>query len=247
MLKIEKIGTCTLILGDCLDVMPALPRASVDLVLTDPPYGTTACSWDSIIPLDTMWDCLRSVMKPAASAVFTSAQPFTTKLISSNIDEFKYDWVWRKSKATGFLNSNRQPLRNKEDILVFCSGQTTYNPQYGRGASYTAKTGSKTENYGSFKSIEIKNDGRRCPLQVLDFAGATSTVHPTQKPLALMEYLIQTYSNAGESVLDFTMGSGTTLVACQRVDEATRQGDMFVPTVKPKPIENEDMFAGSAS
>jgi len=213
----------SLIHGDCLDIMPTLEAESVDLILTDPPYGTTACKWDSIIPLEPMWEQLRRVIKPNGAIVMTSAQPFTSALVMSNPKMFKYDWCWRKPKGTGHLNAKKMPMRDKEDIVVFYAKQCTYNPQMTDGEPYKFKMGKPKANgqdcYGDYKRVGNDNSGFRYPKQVLDFNihGRVKS-HPTQKPVALMEYLIKTYTNEGETVLDFTMGSGTTGVACKNLN-----------------------------
>jgi site-specific DNA-methyltransferase (adenine-specific) len=208
--------------GDCLERMKEIPDGSVDMVLTDPPYGTTACKWDSIIPLEPMWAQLKRVIKPNGVIVMTASQPFTSILVCSNLEMFKYDWTWEKPKGTGHLNAKKQPMRNKEDIVVFYSKPCTYNPQMSEGEPYKNKAGkdhssssSMTESYGAYTNFRNDNNGVRYPKQVLKFGVVErGTVHPTQKPVALMEYLIKTYTNEGETVLDFTMGSGTTGVAC---------------------------------
>lgn len=207
--------------GDCLEKMKLIPAGSVDMVLSDIPYGTTQCKWDAVIPFEPMWEEVRRVLKPNGAAVFTASQPFTSALVMSNPHEFRYDWAWRKTKATNHLNAKKMPLRNKEDILVFSQEVCVYFPQYTEGSPYKAKAGdvekstSMTASYGSYTNVRSDNPGRRYPLQVLEFGTVQrNTVHPTQKPVALMEYMIRTYTNEGETVLDFTMGSGTTGVAC---------------------------------
>lgn len=209
-----------LIHGDCLDVLPTLEDGGVDMVLADPPYGTTACKWDSVIPLEPMWEQLKRVIKPNGAIVMTASQPFTTTLIASNMKMFKYCWVWEKPKGTGHLNAKKQPMRSVEDIPVWYKKQSTYNPQMKAGKPYKEKSGWKGtsgyEGYGVDKRIGSDNEGFRYPKQVLRFGVVErGTVHPTQKPVSLMEYLIKTYTNEGETVLDFAMGSGTTGVACQ--------------------------------
>ncbi len=206
--------------GDCLAVMPIIPDESIDLILADVPYGTTACKWDSIIPLEPMWDQLRRLIKPNGAIVLTASQPFTTKLIASNMKMFKYDLVWYKALGSGHLNCNRMPMRNHEQILVFYSSLPTYNPQMTKGKMRTkgSTRGNTTENYGEFKGVTSRND-TYYPQSVIDITNGDRTSehqHPTQKPVALMEYLIKTYTNEGETVLDFTIGSGTTAVACIR-------------------------------
>lgn len=207
-----------LILGDCLQEMKSIKDNFVDLVLADPPYGITACKWDSIIPLEPMWEQLKRIAKPKAAIVMTASQPFTTILISSNLDWFKYCWVWEKEAGTGLLNSKKQPLRNHEDIPVFYREQCEYNPQFLKGKAYVSKKGGETNCYGNSGNIFTDNPGRRYPKTILKFKRDKSKQHPTQKPVALMEYLIKTYSKKGQTVLDFCMGSETTGVACANLE-----------------------------
>lgn len=198
-----------LILGDCLEKMKDIPDGSVDMILCDLPYGTTQNKWDSMIPFDALWKEYKRICK--GSVVLTAAQPFTSSLVMSNINEFKYCWVWKKSKPTGHLNAKKQPLRNTEDIVVFYKNQTTYNPQ---GTRPTDVMVSRTNrgNYGEC-SKTTRQTVTGYPTTILDFR-TENGIHPTQKPVALMEYLIRTYTNEAETVLDNTMGSGTTGVAC---------------------------------
>lgn len=208
--------------GDCLDIMPTLAPGCVDMVLCDLPYGTTQNKWDSVLDLARLWAAYARLGKPSAAKVFTAAQPFTSALVMSNAREFKYDWVWHKPKGTGHLNAKKQPLRDKEDIAVFYAEQPTYNPQMTPGTPYKNKAGkdhtsksSMTESYGSYTNFRNDNAGLRYPKQVIAFGVVErGTLHPTQKPVALMEYLIKTYTNPGDTVLDNCMGSGTTGVAC---------------------------------
>jgi len=208
-------------LGDCLDVMQGIPDGSVDMVCTDPPYGTTACKWDSVIPFEPMWAQLKRIVKPNGAIVLTASQPFTSALVMSNVEMFKYDWVWQKTRPTGVLNAKIQPLRDKEDVLVFYSKQPSYNPQgllqvnkmVGTGATKANSLGNATGKITQTDTGKYLQKYGNYPRQTLVFKGASKTIHPTQKPVALMEYLIKTYTNAGETVLDFTMGSGTTGVA----------------------------------
>ena len=210
-----------LLLGDCLDLLPTIADDSIDLLLVDLPYGTTACKWDSIIPLDKLWEQYNRVCKEDAAMVFTAAQPFTTVLAASNIKNLKYEWIWEKPQGTNPMNAKVMPLKSHENILVFYRKKPTYNPQmwystpYSGFKSDTAKIG---EVYGKAQSKHRDNpDGSRYPKTVLKFKQEKG-LHPTQKPVALMEYLIETYSNPGDTVLDNTMGSGTTGVACVRTD-----------------------------
>tara|TARA_R110000851_G_scaffold140488_2_gene277851 strand:- start:488 stop:1198 length:711 start_codon:yes stop_codon:yes gene_type:complete len=206
-----------LMLGDCLDHMKEIESGSVDMILTDPPYGTTACKWDSIIPLDPMWAELKRIIKPNGAIVMTASQPFTTTLISSNFKMFKYCWVYRKPQGVDPFMAKKRPLNDIEDIVVFCKKGTVYNPQMRAGKPYKITRDKKPRlnqiNNTIFNETTTENSGQRLPKRVLDFKQERG-LHPTQKPVALMEYLIKTYTNEGETVLDFTMGSGTTGVAC---------------------------------
>lgn len=209
--------------GDCLEVMKDIESGSIDMVLADPPYGTTACKWDSVIDLPLMWAQLKRIVKPNGAIVMTACQPFTSALVLSNPKWFKYDWVWQKPKGTGHLNAKKQPMRDKEDVLVFYGKQCTYNPQMTKGDPYPEKSGWKGtdgyEGYGVDKRKGNSNSGTRYPKQVQQWPVVErNTVHPTQKPVDLMEYLLKTYTNQGETVLDFTMGSGTTGVACKNLN-----------------------------
>lgn len=217
-----KTNKYTIMLGECLERMQEIKTGSVDMVMADLPYGTTQNKWDSVIPLEPLWLEYRRVCKPSAAIVLTSAQPFTSMLVTFNLAEFKYDWCWKKPKGTGHLNAKKQPMRDKEDVLVFYREQCTYNPQFTAGTPYKDKAGkdhsassSMTGSYGAYTNYREDNDGKRYPKQVIEFGVVErGTVHPTQKPVALMEYLIRTYTNEGDTVLDNTMGSGTTGVAC---------------------------------
>lgn len=215
--------------GDCLERMKEIKNGSVDMILTDPPYGTTACKWDSIIPLEPMWEQLKRVIKPNGAIVMTASQPFTTTLIASNMDMFKYCWYWEKSRPTGFANAKKQPLRKIEDVAVFYKKHPTYNPQGLTRINKVCKN-SNTCGGDTVRSDTAESSGKgslrtggkeyfqeftNYPTQVLSIkSNEGKKLHPTQKPVALMEYLIKTYTNEGETVLDFTMGSGTTGVAC---------------------------------
>ena len=205
-----------LLYGDCLKLLPNLLDNSIDMLLVDLPYGTTACKWDSVLPLDKLWEQYNRVCKKDAAMVFTAAQPFTTVLASSNISNFRYEWIWEKPQGTNPMNSKIMPLKAHENILVFYRIKPTYNPQmwystpYSGFSSDTAKIG---EVYGQQQSKHRDNpEGSRYPKTVLKFKQEKGQ-HPTQKPVKLMEYLIKTYTNEGDTVLDNTMGSGTTGVA----------------------------------
>ena len=205
--------------GDCLELMKNIPDGSVDLVLCDLPYGTTRNKWDSIIPLDRLWEQYKRVIKDNGAIVLFSAEPFTSLLITSNIQWFRYDLIWSKTQGSDFLNANRKPLRAHENICVFYKKQPTYNPQKTDGKPYKAKSGETTSsNFGKFNGNHHteNKDGKRCPLSVLRFSGEHNRgkQHPTQKPTDLLEWLIKTYTNKGEIVLDNSMGSGSCGVAC---------------------------------
>ena len=207
--------------GDCLEKMAEIPTGSVDLVLTDPPYGTTACAWDAVIPFEPMWREVRRVLKPRGAAVFTASQPFTSALVMSNPKEFRHEWVWIKNAGSNFANTVREPMKEHESCLVFAPSQWTYNKQMQErtgGGVARVKTPVKFEtgsdNYRQFERVETKTMPElRVPSSWQKF-NRERGLHPTQKPVALMEYLIQTYTNPGETVLDFAMGSGTTGIAC---------------------------------
>ncbi|WP_336281143.1 site-specific DNA-methyltransferase [Cronobacter dublinensis] len=204
--------------ADCFDVFPSIADGSVDLVLTDIPYGTTQCKWDSVLDLQMMWTHLYRIAKPSAAIILFSAQPFTSVLVASNLRDWRTEWVWEKGNATGFLNAKKQPLRAHENIEVFYRRQPTYNPQMTEGHERkTSKPKSvNSECYGKALNLTEYDSTKRYPRDVQFFSSdkQKGNFHPTQKPVSLMRYLIETYSNAGETVLDFTMGSGTTGVAC---------------------------------
>lgn len=213
--------------GDCLDVMPRLATGSVDLILCDLPYGTTACSWDAVIPFEPLWAEYRRVLRHGGVVVLTAAQPFTTQVIASNLPDFKYCWYWDKKAVTGFANAKLQPLRCVEDVVVFYASRPTYNPQglvyLGKSRSNSATVGGDTvrtdtvasAGKGSLRTAgaEYVQEWTNYPKQLLEISRDRSRVHPTQKPVALMEYLIRTYTNPGDLVLDNCMGSGTTGLA----------------------------------
>ena len=203
--------------GDCLQILKGIKENSVDLLLVDLPYGTTACKWDSVIPLDKLWEQYNRICKENSAMVFTAAQPFTTMLASSNIENFRYEWIWQKPQGTNPMSAKIMPLKSHENILVFYRKKPTYNPQMWKSTPYsgfksdTAKIG---EVYNKAQSKHRDNpEGTRYPKTILSFKQEKG-LHPTQKPVELMEYLIKTYSNHDDTVLDNCMGSGTTGVAC---------------------------------
>ncbi len=207
--------------GDCLEVMKELPDQSVDMVLCDLPYGTTQNKWDSVLPLDALWAAYWRVCKGAV--VLTASQPFTSALVAHQVKHFRHSIVFKKTQATGHLNANRAPMRIHEDVVVFSKGTLLYNPQKQPKPKKDQRPtirGSQTTSYGTFDPLAERTDGVdvKFPTSVIEFAtsptGGDKGLHPTQKPVALMEYLIRTYTNEGDMVLDNTMGSGTTGVAC---------------------------------
>ena len=213
------IGDARLYLGDCLKVMPTLEAESIDLILADLPYGVTACEWDKVLPFDKLWAEYKRLIKPNGSIVLTASQPFTTKLIDSNYEWFRYELVWKKNTVTGYLNSKFQPLRNHENVIVFSPAKTTkmvYHPQglvrvdrmrkSGRSRIYNKKA-------GGMREVRFAN----YPRSVLEFDSEIKRDHPTQKPAKLMAYLIETFSDHGAVVLDNTMGVGSTGVGALQV------------------------------
>ncbi len=210
--------------GDCLEVMKQISNQSIDAIITDPPYGTTACKWDSVIDFDLMWEQLNRIIKPNGAIVLFGSEPFSSALRISNIKNYKYDWVWKKNLKTGFLNAKKMPLLNNELISVFYRKPPTYNPIMEKRT--TVKAGNKkhstaTNNYGDYsKTFNDNQTDFVYPSRVIENikcvhnSSKDKVNHPTQKPVALMEYLVETYTNENETVLDFTMGSGSTGVAC---------------------------------
>ena len=218
----------TVIQGDCLEVMKDIPDKSIDMILCDLPYGTTACKWDTIIPFEPLWEQYKRIIKPNGAIVLTASQPFTSALVMSNIKMFKYEWIWEKSNASGFFMAKKMPMKAHENICVFYSESPVYNYQKSTGhipssdakKRVTSKVGDTV--YGEIKRSEyIGGDTTRYPRSVLQLASDKKTggkLHPTQKPVALFEYLIKTYTNEGDLVLDNAAGSGTTGVACKNLN-----------------------------
>jgi len=218
-------------LGDCLELYKNLEQKSIDLILTDLPYGTTACKWDTIIPFDKLWEMVNYLLKPNGAFITTASQPFTSALIMSNPKMFKYEWIWEKTIATNFMFVKKQPAKKHENILVFYKKQPTYNIQFESGTPYSDK---RTHRYKNGIGCEresiadvmkqgvkkpIQNEGKRYPSTIQKFSnGNNSNIHPTQKPVALLEYLLKTYSNEGMTIFDPCMGSGTTGVACKTLN-----------------------------
>jgi site-specific DNA-methyltransferase (adenine-specific) len=197
--------------GDCLRLMRELPDASVDMILCDLPYGTTQNKWDSVIPFEPLWVQYKRICKGAI--VLTATQPFTSALVASNSRDFRYEMVWEKSSVTGHLNAHRRPMRTHEDVLVFSDFAPPYYPQGLKPYGKTKKRGNNGTNFGK-SGTENHQEFTNYPRSIIRIANDSKPVHPTQKPVALMEYLILTYTNEGETVMDNCMGSGTTGVAC---------------------------------
>ena len=214
-----------LIQGDCLEKMKDIPDGSIDAIITDPPYGTTACKWDTIIPFEPLWEQLKRLIKPNGAIVLFGSQPFTSALVMSNIKMFKYCWVWNKRKAGNIFLAKVQPMKVHEDVCVFSATgkMPIFNPiKTARDKVKKSKNYGTGEAMGGSKEREEKTYTytHKNPITIIDVSNANQKgkVHPTQKPVALMEYLIKTYTNEGETVLDFTMGSGSTGVACKNLN-----------------------------
>ena len=204
--------------GDCLEVMDKLIEegVKVDMILADPPYGTTRNKWDSIIPLNEMWKMLDKLVKPNGAIVLFAQTPFDKALGASNLKMLRYEWIWDKKLGTGHLNAKKMPMKQHENILVFYKKLPTYNPQMREGQPYHKTPSTTSSNYGKQIAMGGTSNGERYPISILEFSNANrnNRLHPTQKPVDLLEYLIKTYTNENETVLDFTMGSGSTGVAC---------------------------------
>lgn len=211
----------TLLQGDCLELMKDIPDKSVDLILCDLPYGTTQNKWDTVIPFDKLWAQYNRIIKDNGAILLFSQMPFGANLIMSNPKMFRYEWIWEKDNSTGFLNANKMPLKKHENILVFYKHLPTYNPQKTKGTPYTCKQGhgSSSWNYNEERGGHTTvNNGDRYPIDIIEFQRDKDGLHPTQKPVALLEYLIKTYTNEGDTVLDNCMGSGSTGVACKHTN-----------------------------
>jgi site-specific DNA-methyltransferase (adenine-specific) len=234
--------TITLYHGDCLVEMDKIEDNSVDAIIADLPYGTTACKWDTVIPFEPLWAQYKRINKPRGAIVLFGSQPFTSALVMSNPEWFRCEWIWKKSNGGGFLNANRYPLKRHENILVFSSELPPYNPQFVFGEPYrrTRAAAGETTQDQTVAGWTTDSDGRRYPITILSIPNETG-LHPTQKPVALLEYLVKTYTNEGDTVLDNVMGSGTTAVAC------IRTGRHFIGIERlplPGPItkDNPDYF-----
>jgi site-specific DNA-methyltransferase (adenine-specific) len=201
---------------DIFALCAAMPPGSVDMILCDLPYAATQNEWDVLIPFEPMWTAYQRVIKSRGAIVLTANQPFSSQLVCSNLKMFRYEWIWRKSLATGFLDANRKPMKQHESILVFCDSRAPYYPQMSGGEPYKGSLNNSSSNYGKFKrTATINESGDRYPKSVIEFNNEQSPQHPTQKPVDLFRYLIRTYTLPGELVFDPTCGSGTTAVAAR--------------------------------
>lgn len=221
--------------GDCIEIMKQFPDNCIDMILCDLPYGTTQNKWDSIIPLDELWHEYKRIIKENGAIVLTSQGLFTAQLMLSNPKQFKYKWVWEKSKPTNFLNAKKQPLRKYEDVCVFYKKQPIYNPQMVQGEPYDKgfRKNQLSGSYGDFQPVHVHSDGKRYPTDVIYFKTAESegeVIHPTQKPVELGRYFVRTYTNPGALVLDNTFGSGSFLLS------ALLEGRNFVGIEKNKDV-----------
>ena len=204
--------------GDCIELMKNIPEKSIDLILCDLPYGTTRNKWDTPIDLESLWKEYERIIKDNGAIVLFAQTPFDKVLGASNIKLLKYEWIWEKEMGTGFLNAKKMPLKNHENILVFYKKPPIYNPQMREGKPYTIVQGGDSSNYGDYHRVTTENGGERYPVSIIKFNRDKEKVHPTQKPVALCEYFIKTYTNEGATVLDNCMGSGTTGVACKNLN-----------------------------
>jgi site-specific DNA-methyltransferase (adenine-specific) len=259
--------TCRLILGDCLEVLPTLEAGSVDLVLADPPYGTTACKWDSIIPLEPMWAELKRLIKPRGAVVMTACQPFTSRLVMSNPEWFRHCWAWDKGCISNFQLAKVMPLRQHEDIVVFAADGVTYRPQMtNRDRPLDTRSWARAKAVRGDALMRIRSGCRKASRKVYTESfprsilrcnavqkecNSAHRVHPTQKPVALMAYLIRTYTDEGQTVLDFCMGSGSTGVACLETGRhfigIEKDADYFrIAEQRITAAQPSDLFTGTA-
>lgn len=221
-----RVSGSTFVNADCFDVFPFIEDKSIDAIICDLPYGTTACKWDSILPLDKLWKEYNRVIKDNGVIIINASEPFTSVLICSNLKDFRYKWVWDKvNRYTGYANANKMPLRRHEDIVIFYKKLPTYNKQMIEGKPYKyIRKKNKEEHLGKNGLTDRFGgsvDGKRNPFDIISITADNKIengLHPTQKPLELMEYLVKTYTNEGDTVLDNTMGSGTTSLACIKLN-----------------------------
>ena len=210
-------GTGMLLKGDCLEWMAKFPDKSIDMILCDLPYGTTACKWDMIIPFELLWKQYERIIKDNGAIVLTASQPFTSALVMSNPKLFKYEWIWEKEQGVNFMLSKKQPMKVHENILIFSKNQIKYNPIMTIGRPYISGKGTSGDVTGNVTKIQTKNGGTRFPKSIIKINRETG-LHPTQKPVELFEYLIKTYTQENEIVLDNCAGSCTTAIACKNIN-----------------------------
>lgn len=233
-----------LIHGDCLEEMKKIPDKSIDMILCDLPYGTTACSWDVVIPFEPLWQQYRRIIKKGKTTVLFGSQPFTSLLIVSNLDWFKYEWIWEKHQGSCPMLACKSPLKSHENIAVFSEGFILYNPQMRKGKPYSGFDSNKYQSdvYGGGKSVHKENNGKRFPTSILRLSKIKNRLHPTQKPVPLLEYLIKTYTNEGDLILDNCMGSGSTGIACLNTNREFIGIELFPLPDKPISKTNPDYF-----
>lgn len=231
--------------GDCLELMKDIPDGSVDMILADLPYGTTACKWDTIIPFEPLWEQYKRIIKPNGAIVLTASQPFTSALVMSNPKMFKYELIWDKVQGKQPFLAKIQPMKSHENIIVFAKSKTKYNPQMWKGKPYTDKRAGqldKTTHWVGHKRMDYENKSDRYPITIIKANNPNRAgQHPTQKPVALFEYLIKTYTNEGDLVLDNVAGSGTTGVACQNLNRnfiLMEQEPEYVEIIKQRLKDN---------
>jgi len=223
LLHIADVSGSAVFQGDCLEIMPLIPDKSIDLILADPPFGTTACKWDTVIPFEPMWAQLKRIIKPNGAIVLFGSQPFTSALVMSNVKMFKYELIWHKSHPTGFASSKKRTMKYHENIVIFYNNQPTYNPQMTKGKPNhwnINKAGTVSNSQPKLGEVKNVNGDNKFPNSVMYFnsPNRNGIFHPTQKPVPLLEYLIKTYSNENDTVLDFTMGSGSSMVASKNLN-----------------------------
>lgn len=233
--------------GDCLEIMKTLPFNSVDMVMCDLPYGTTQNKWDAVIPFKALWDAYAPVVREDAAFVFTASQPFTAALIASKIEWFKYEWIWKKNTATGHLNAKRMPMKLHENVVVFSHGNCPYYPQGLQPYGKVTRRGHNGSNFG-VSGNENFQEFTNYPRSILEFSLDSPKVHPTQKPVALLEYLIRTYTREGAIVLDNCMGAGSAGIACQRTNRefiGIEKETKYFQIAKERLDTKKNIFTGS--
>jgi site-specific DNA-methyltransferase (adenine-specific) len=234
--------------GDCLEIMPILPDKSIDMILCDLPYNTIACKWDILIPFEPLWEQYKRIIKDNGAIVLTASQPFTSALVMSNIKMFKYEWVWEKQKPTNFYQVRTQPLKSHENVLVFCSGLIRYQPQGTTSVSINSGRKNKSSNiYSKYDGGDYIQTVGSYPRSVvfIPTEGDKNRLHPTQKPVTLFEYLIKTYTNEGDIVLDNCAGSGTTAIACLNINRKyilIEKEPKYCEIIKKRILERSNPF-----